>query len=53
MGFCASRRKLRLPLPGAALAWYYLLVTAATVSGLVRLLRSGVPTVWDKAEGTR
>jgi glycosyltransferase involved in cell wall biosynthesis len=49
----AGAGKLRLPLPGAALAWYYLLVTAATVSGLVRLLRSGVPTVWDKAEGTR
>ena len=49
----AGAGKLRLPLPGAALAWYYLLVTAATVSGLTRLLRSGVPTVWEKAEGTR
>ena len=49
----AGAGKLRLPLPGAALAWYYLLVTAATVSGLVRLLRSGVPTVWEKAGGTR
>ena len=49
----AGAGKLRLPLPGAALAWYYLIVTAATVSGLVRLLRSGVPTVWEKAEGTR
>ena len=49
----AGAGKLRLPLPGAALAWYYLLVTAATVSGLLRLLRSGVPTVWEKAEGTR
>ena len=49
----AGAGKLRLPLPGAALAWYYLLVTAATVSGLLRLLRTGVPTVWDKAEGTR
>jgi cellulose synthase/poly-beta-1,6-N-acetylglucosamine synthase-like glycosyltransferase len=49
----AGAGKLRLPLPGAALAWYYLLVTAATLSGLLRLLRSGVPTVWDKAEGTR
>jgi glycosyltransferase involved in cell wall biosynthesis len=49
----AGAGRLRLPLPGAALAWYYLLVTAATVSGLVRLLRSGVPTVWEKAEGTR
>jgi glycosyltransferase involved in cell wall biosynthesis len=49
----AGAGKLRLPLPGAALAWYYLIVTAATVSGLLRLLRSGVPTVWEKAEGTR
>ena len=49
----AGAGRLRLPLPGAALAWYYLLVTAATVSGLLRLLRSGVPTVWEKAEGTR
>jgi glycosyltransferase involved in cell wall biosynthesis len=49
----AGAGRLRLPLPGAALAWYYLLVTAATVSGLLRLLRSGVPMVWEKAEGTR
>jgi len=45
--------KLRLPLPGAALAWYYLVVTSATVSGLVQLLREGVPMEWEKAEGAR
>ena len=45
--------RARLPIPGAALAWYYLLVTWATVEALAGYLRSGVPAVWDKAEGTR
>jgi cellulose synthase/poly-beta-1,6-N-acetylglucosamine synthase-like glycosyltransferase len=45
--------RLRLPIPGAALAYYYLLVTLATLAGLVRYLRLGVPVVWEKAEGTR
>jgi cellulose synthase/poly-beta-1,6-N-acetylglucosamine synthase-like glycosyltransferase len=45
--------RLRLPLPGAALAYYYFLVTLATVVGLVSYLRFGVPAVWDKAGGTR
>ncbi len=49
----AAAGRLRLPLPGSALAWYYVVVTSATVSGLARLLREGVPTVWDKAAGTR
>jgi hypothetical protein len=44
--------RLRLPLPGAALAYYYFLVTLATVVGLVSYLRFGVPAVWEKA-GTR
>ena len=39
--------------PGAGLAYYYLLVTQATVVALYRTLRHGVPAVWDKAEGTR
>jgi cellulose synthase/poly-beta-1,6-N-acetylglucosamine synthase-like glycosyltransferase len=47
---CGARR-LRVPLAG--LAWYYLLITAATVSGLWRYLRVGVPVVWEQAEGTR
>jgi len=47
----AGRR--RLPVPGAALAYYYLLTTAATVDALVRYLRSGSPATWEKAEGTR
>jgi hypothetical protein len=45
--------RLRLPIPGAVLAYYYFLITLATVVGLVRYLRFGVPVVWDKAEGTR
>ena len=52
LGLAAAGR-LRLPLPGAAIAWYYLLVTSATVGGLVRALRGEVPVVWEKAEGTR
>ena len=45
--------RLRLPVPGAALAYYYVLVTWATVRALQRYLRFGVPAVWEKAEGTR
>jgi cellulose synthase/poly-beta-1,6-N-acetylglucosamine synthase-like glycosyltransferase len=45
--------RLRLPIPAAALAHYYLLVTWATVQALQRYLRFGVPAVWEKAEGTR
>lgn len=39
--------------PAAALAWYYLVVTAASVAGLVRLLRQGPQVTWTAAEGTR
>ncbi|HYY04179.1 MAG TPA: glycosyltransferase family 2 protein [Gaiellaceae bacterium] len=49
----AAAGRLRLRVPGAALAYYYLLVTLATLSGLVRYLRSGAPVVWEKVEGTR
>ena len=45
--------RLRLRIPGAGLAYYYLLVTWATLAGLVRYVRLGVPVVWEKAEGTR
>jgi cellulose synthase/poly-beta-1,6-N-acetylglucosamine synthase-like glycosyltransferase len=45
--------RARLPVPGAALAYYYLLVTWATVVALVRYARFGVPPVWEKVEGTR
>jgi glycosyltransferase involved in cell wall biosynthesis len=49
----AAAGRARLPIPGAALAYYYLVVTAATITGLVRFLRFGVPVVWEKTEGTR
>jgi cellulose synthase/poly-beta-1,6-N-acetylglucosamine synthase-like glycosyltransferase len=39
--------------PPAALAWYYLVVTAASVAGLARLLRRGPQATWTPAEGTR
>ena len=45
--------KARLPVPGARLAYYYFVVTKATVAALVRYLRSGTPQMWDKAKGTR
>jgi cellulose synthase/poly-beta-1,6-N-acetylglucosamine synthase-like glycosyltransferase len=47
----AGRR--RIPVPGARLAYYYLLTTAATVEALVRYLREGSPATWSKAAGTR
>jgi cellulose synthase/poly-beta-1,6-N-acetylglucosamine synthase-like glycosyltransferase len=49
----AAAGRARLPIPGAALAYYYVLVTWATVVALVRYARFGVPAVWEKAEGTR
>jgi cellulose synthase/poly-beta-1,6-N-acetylglucosamine synthase-like glycosyltransferase len=45
--------KLRLPVPGASLALYYLLVSWATLVALRRYLSAGVPATWEKAEGTR
>jgi hypothetical protein len=49
----AGAGKARLPVPGARLAYYYYVVTKATVAALVRYLRSGTPQMWDKAKGTR
>jgi hypothetical protein len=49
----AALARLKVPLPGAGIAYYYLLVTRATVVSLVRYLRFGVPAVWEKAPGTR
>ena len=47
----AGRKRKRLP--GAGLAYYYLLTTAATIEALIRYLREGSPATWRKAEGTR
>jgi cellulose synthase/poly-beta-1,6-N-acetylglucosamine synthase-like glycosyltransferase len=49
----AAAGRLRAPVPGATLAYYYLLVTWATVVGLARYLRGGIPGTWERAEGTR
>ena len=49
----AAAGRLRLPIPGAGLAYYYLLVTWATLAGLVRYLRFGPPLLWERIEGTR
>jgi len=45
--------RLRLRVPGAAVAEYYTLVTWATLRALVGYLSSGVPATWEAAEGTR
>ena len=42
-----------LPLRPFRIAHYYLAVTASSAAGLWEYLRHGVPTTWDKAEGTR
>ena len=49
----AAAGKARLPIPGARLAYYYYVVTKATVAALVHYLRHGTPQTWDKAKGTR
>jgi cellulose synthase/poly-beta-1,6-N-acetylglucosamine synthase-like glycosyltransferase len=41
------------PLRPFQIARYYVAVTAASALGLWDYLRGGVPTTWDKAEGTR
>jgi cellulose synthase/poly-beta-1,6-N-acetylglucosamine synthase-like glycosyltransferase len=45
--------RLRLPVPGAGIAYYYFLVTWATLAGLWRYMRGGVPVTWEHAKGTR
>jgi len=45
--------RLRLPVPAAGIAYYYFLVTWATLAGLWRYMRVGVPVTWEHAEGTR
>jgi cellulose synthase/poly-beta-1,6-N-acetylglucosamine synthase-like glycosyltransferase len=44
---------LRVPIPGAGLAFYYLVVTWATLAGLARYVRFGPPLLWERIEGTR
>jgi glycosyltransferase involved in cell wall biosynthesis len=49
----AAAGKLGLKVPGAGIAYYYLLMSWATVVALGRYLREGAPLMWEKAEGTR
>jgi cellulose synthase/poly-beta-1,6-N-acetylglucosamine synthase-like glycosyltransferase len=49
----AALGRLRVPIPGAGLAYYYFLVTWATVAALVSYLRFGVSPHWERAEGAR
>jgi len=55
LGFAAlalvGRRRARSRV--ASLAYYYVIVTSATVDSLVRYVRSGAPPVWEKAVGSR
>jgi cellulose synthase/poly-beta-1,6-N-acetylglucosamine synthase-like glycosyltransferase len=37
----------------SALAWYYLVVTAASLAGLMRMFRHGPQITWTAVEGTR
>jgi len=49
----AGLGRLRVPVPGAGLAYYYLLVTWATVAALAGYLRHGVSPHWERTEGAR
>ncbi len=49
----AALGRLRVRVPGAGIAYYYFLVTWATVAALVSYLRFGVSPHWERAEGVR
>ena len=49
----AALGRLRVRVPGAGLAYYYFLVTWATIAALVSYLRFGVSPHWERAEGVR
>lgn len=49
----AALGRLRVRAPGAGLAYYYLLVTWATVTALVSYLRFGVSPHWERTAGAR
>jgi len=49
----AALGRLRVRVPGAGIAYYYLLVTWATVAALVSYLRFGVSPHWERAAGVR
>jgi glycosyltransferase involved in cell wall biosynthesis len=49
----AALGRLRLPVPGAAIAHYYLLMMTATIASLFQYIRRGPSLTWEKAAGTR
>ncbi|MEA2125837.1 MAG: hypothetical protein QOI80_2619, partial [Solirubrobacteraceae bacterium] len=49
LAFALGARGSRL----GALAWYYLVVTSASLAGLVRMLTEGPQVTWTAVEGTR
>jgi cellulose synthase/poly-beta-1,6-N-acetylglucosamine synthase-like glycosyltransferase len=49
----AALGRLRVRVPGAGIAYYYFLVTWATIAALVSYLRFGVSPQWERAEGVR
>jgi cellulose synthase/poly-beta-1,6-N-acetylglucosamine synthase-like glycosyltransferase len=49
----AALGRMRIRVPGAGIAYYYFLVTWATVAALVSYLRFGVSPHWERAEGVR
>ena len=49
----AALGRLRVRVPGAGIAYYYFLVTWATLAALVSYLRFGVSPHWERAEGVR
>jgi glycosyl transferase family 2 len=49
----AGAGRLRVPIPGASIAYYYVVMTSATLVGLARTVQGSTPVVWEKAAGTR
>jgi len=49
----AAAGRFHVRIPGAGLAYYYLVVTWATLAGLARYVRFGPPLLWERIEGTR
>jgi cellulose synthase/poly-beta-1,6-N-acetylglucosamine synthase-like glycosyltransferase len=49
----AALGRLHVRVPGAGIAYYYFLVTWATIAALVSYLRFGVSPHWERAEGVR
>lgn len=53
LGLAAAGSRAPGRFPASGLAWYYLVVTAASVAGLAEMLVRGPRVLWHAAEGTR